>query len=213
MDYLKLLQQLEDYYANLLIIQYNGKPKAKATIRLLVDLLWVNVILLQIRDAFDWRTATGAQLEIIGKWVGVDRFYNGQLFEFRPWFTLLPYGEDYDNLQGGFSRYNDFSEKDGGFLDYDNIRPTQNQLVDDAFRIMIGLKIIKNSISATCKNIDEAIWNYFEGQVYTVWEPDLLIYYYSSELSEVIQVAEDKKVLPCPTGVRLELREIIENEQ
>lgn len=78
---------------------------------------------------------------------------------------------------------------------------------------MIGLKIIKNSISATCKNIDEAIWNYFEGQVYTVWEPDLLIYYYSSELSEVIQVAEDKKVLPCPTGVRLELREIIENEQ
>lgn len=133
MDYLKLLQQLEDYYSNLLIVQYNGKPKAKATIKLLVDLLWVNVILLQIRDAFDWRTATGAQLEVIGRWVGVDRFYNGQLFEFQPWFTLLPYGEDYDNLQGGFSRYDDFSEKDGGFLDYDNIRPTQTSLLMTLF--------------------------------------------------------------------------------
>ena len=78
---------------------------------------------------------------------------------------------------------------------------------------MIGLKIIKNNISATCRNIDEAIWDYFEGKVYTVWESDELTYYYPSDLAEVMQVAADKNVLPCPTGVRLELREIIENEQ
>lgn len=213
MDYLKLLQQLEDYYTNLLIIQYNNCPKAKATIKLIVDLLWVNMLLLQIRDSFDWTTATGVQLDIIGQWVGCDRFYKGQLFDFHPWFALIPYGEEPDNLQGGFSRYSNFNTGNGGFLDYDNILPTQNRLVDDAFRIMIGLKIIKNSISATCRNIDEAIWNYFNGQVYTTWAPDELTYYYKSELSEVIQVAQDKNVLPCPTGVNLILKEIIEDEQ
>lgn len=211
MDYLTILGELEKYYQNLLIIQYNNKPKARATIKLLVDLLWVNMILLQIREAFDWRTAVGQQLDIVGKWVGCDRFYNGQLFDFHPWFALIPYGSEPDNLQGGFSRYSNFGEGNGGFLDYDNIRPTQNQLVDDAFRIMIGLKIIKNNISATCKNIDDAIWDYFEGKVYTVWEPDTLTYYYPSELAEVMQVAEDKGVLPCPTGVTLYLREIIED--
>lgn len=212
MDYISLLEQLKQYYANLLIIQYNGKPKATATIKLMAELLLVNMVLLQIRDAFDWQTATGAQLDIIGKWEGVDRFYNGQLFDFRPWFALIPYNSVPDNLQGGFSRYSNFDSGNGGFLNYDNIRPTQNQLVDDAFRIMIGLKIIKNHISATCRNIDEAIWDYFNGRVYTVWAPDELTYYYHSELSEVMQVAQDKDVLPCPTGVNIILREIIEND-
>ena len=32
-------------------------------------------------------------------------------------------------------------------------------------------------------------------------------------ISEVIQVAQDKNVLPCPTGVNLILKEIIEDEQ
>ena len=212
MDYISLLEQLKQYYANLLIVQYNGKPKATATIKLMAELLFVNMVLLQIRDAFDWQTATGAQLDIIGKWEGVDRFYNGQLFDFRPWFALIPYNSVPDNLQGGFSRYSNFDSGNGGFLNYDNIRPTQNQLVDDAFRIMIGLKIIKNHISATCRNIDEAIWDYFNGRVYTVWAPDELTYYYHSELSEVMQVAQDKDVLPCPTGVNIILREIIEND-
>lgn len=212
MDYISLLEQLKQYYANLLIIQYNGKPKATATIKLMAELLLVNMVLLQIRDAFDWQTATGAQLDIIGKWEGVDRFYNGQLFDFRPWFALIPYNSVPDNLQGGFSRYSNFDSGNGGFLNYDNIRPTQNQLVDDAFRIMIGLKIIKNHISATCRNIDEAIWDYFNGRVYTVWASDELTYYYHSELSEVMQVAQDKDVLPCPTGVNIILREIIEND-
>lgn len=211
MDYLNILQSLENYYANLLIIQYNGKPRATATIKLFVNLLYTNMILLQIRDAFDWKTAIGKQLDIIGEWVGVNRFYDGQLFDFHPWFALIDWDNEPDNLQGGFSTFETFNTVEGGFLDYENILPTQNKLNDTAFRIMIGLKIIKNSISTTCKNIDDAIWNYFDGKVYTVWTPDELIYYYSSELAEVLQVALSKKVLPVPTGVRIELKEIINN--
>lgn len=210
MDYLKILSQMEDYYANLLIIQYHDKPKAQATIKLLVKLLWVNMVLLQIRNAFDWENALSAQLDIIGKWVGVDKFYNGQFFYFHPWFSLVDWDSEPDNLQGGFSTFQTFDEGGGGFLTYEDIQPTQNRLSTDGLRMMIGLKIIKNNLAATCKNIDEAIWDYFSGRVYTTWAPDEITYHYSAQLSEVMQVANYKKVLPCPTGVRIILREIIE---
>lgn len=211
MNYLALLKQLEEYYANLLIVQYNGKPKAMATIKVLVRLIWVNIILLQIRDAFHWETAVGAQLDIIGKWVNIDRFYKGQLFDFHSWFSLIDWNSEPDNLQGGFSTYETFESLNGGFLDYENILPTQNQMPDEQFRILIGLKIIKNNIEFTCKNIDDAIWSYFKGQVYTTWEPMEVTYHYPAELNVIMEVALDKNVLLAPTGVNIVLKEIIEN--
>lgn len=213
MNYLALIKQLEDYYANLLIVQYNGKPKAAATIKMLVRLIWTNMILLQIRDSFDWKTAVGKQLDIIGKWVGIDRFYKGQLFDFRPWFSYIDWNSEPDNLQGGFSTFENFETLEGGFLDYENILPTQNQLPDEQLRTLIGLKIIKNSIQFTCKNIDDAIWNYFQGQVYTTWQPMEVTYHYPHSLNVIMEVALDKNVLPVPTGVRIVLKEIIENAE
>lgn len=212
MDYIQTLETLKNYYSNLLIIQYNGKPKATATIKLLVALLYANMILMQIRDGFDWRTALEAQLEIIGKWVGVNKFYKGQFFDFHPWFSLIDWDKEPDNLQGGFSTFETFNTVEGGFLDYEYILPTQNRLAPDQYRIMIGLKIIKNNIDNKCKTIDDAIWNYFEGKVYTVWDLSnrKLIYYYPSELNIVMEVANDKNVLPCPPTVTIQLQEIIE---
>lgn len=209
-DYAAQLKTLQDYYANTLIVQYHNKPKAIATIKALVKLLFSDMILFQIRDSFDWRTAVGSQLDIIGDWVGCDRFYDGQLFYFRPWFSLIEWNTEPDALQGGFSTYENFDTEEGGFLDYENILPTQNRLSDEAYRKMIGLKIIKNSINHTCKNIDDAIWDYFNGDVYTVWGENTLTYYYKNTLAEVLEVANYKNVLPCPTGVKIELKEIIE---
>ncbi len=209
--YIKAFEQIQNYYINLLIVQYHNKPKARETIRLIIGLIYANMILLQIRDAFDWRTAKGVQQDIIGAWEGVTRFYNGQLFDFHPWFSLIDWDSKPDNLQGGFSTFETFDSLEGGFLDYEEILPTQNKLNDTAFTIMIGLKIIKNHINHTAKNIDNAIWDYFEGKVYTTWENKTLTYHYPSELREVLQVAESKKVLPVPTGVKIILKEIIEN--
>ena len=211
MDYTVILNSLKDYYANLLIVQYNGKPKATATIKVFVDLMLANLIIMQIRDGFDWKTALGAQLDIIGKWVGIDKFYDGQFFYFKSWFSLVDWNSSPDGLQGGFSTFSTFAENDGGFLTYKDMQPTQNRLTAEGFRIMVGLKIIKNSINHTAKNIDDAIWDYFEGKVYTVWGDHTLTYYFPSELNEILQVAEYKNVLPCPTGVRLILKEIIDD--
>lgn len=63
-----------NYLANLLIIQYHGKPKAVATIKALAKLFPVD-LLFKIRDSFDINTATGKCLDVLGKYVGVNRWY------------------------------------------------------------------------------------------------------------------------------------------
>ena len=213
MDYIKILENLKNYYANLLIIQYNGKPKAVATIKMLVELIVAKLLILQVRDAFDWTKAKGEQLDFIGKWVGISRTYQGSLFWGSTFFSypeasqLIP-TDSTDSLQYGFSTYETFNENEGGTLTYDNLGFVENSLSDDDYRIIIGLKIIKNSINHTCKNIDDAIWEYFDHTVYTTWQPHEIIYHYPSDMTTILEVCNNKGALLAPTGVRITLREI-----
>lgn len=62
------------YYSNLLIMQYHNKPKAKATIETTVGLLPDDLIM-EVINGFDIETAVGKQLDILGEYVGVDRYY------------------------------------------------------------------------------------------------------------------------------------------
>lgn len=66
-------EELIEYYADLLIIQYRNKPKAKATIELLADLFTVDLLPLNVKNAFDLDTAIGVQLDSIGKYMGITR--------------------------------------------------------------------------------------------------------------------------------------------
>lgn len=213
MDYTATLNDLLNYYSNLLIVQYNGKPKATATIELITNLLLASLVIFQLRDGFDWKTATGKQLDIIGKWVGVSRNYNGNLYwgntflSYPPSSQLVP-SDLTDSLQHGYTDYDNFESDTGGILTYNNVGFVEQELNDDDYRVVIGLKIIKNSINHTCKSIDDAIWNYFNEEVYTTWQPHEVIYNYPSTLATIMQVCNDKNVLPAPTGVSITLREI-----
>lgn len=62
------------YLANLLIIQYNSKPKAKATIESIGAMFPVD-LLLSVRDGFNIDTATGTSLDILAKYIGASRGY------------------------------------------------------------------------------------------------------------------------------------------
>lgn len=213
MNYLTILQQLKEYYSNLLIVQYNGKPKAKATIELFVDLLFANVLILQIQDAFDWKTAVGVQLDIIGKWVGVSRSYNGSLYWGNTYLSypkssqLVP-NDNTDSLQHGYSDYSTFDSDTGNILTYNDVGFVEQSLNDDDYRVVIGLKIIKNSINHTAKNIDDAIWDYFNGEVYTTWQSHQITYHYPASLTTIIEICNYKNVLPAPTGVSILLNQI-----
>ena len=175
MNYNEILNDLKQYYSNTLIVQYHGGPKATATIKLLVELLFQNVLLLQIRDAFDWRTAIGTQLDIIGQWVGVSRVYNsnplvGNKLAYPQYsrITANSYIGNYDAQQGGYSDYTTFDDVTlpGGMLTYNDMVSVDNSLSDNEYRIVIGLKIIYNNIQSTIGEIDNAIWKYFGGQTY-----------------------------------------------
>lgn len=214
MDYTATLNNLLDYYANLLIVQYNGKNKASATIKMVANLVLAGLLILQIRDAFNWKTAVGTQLDIIGKWLGVTRDYKGSLF-WGDTFLAYPRSDQLtpsdltDTLQHGYTDYTDFEIDTGGVLTYGSLGFVNQSLNDDDYRAVIGLKIIKNSINHTCKNIDDAIWDYFDEQVYTTWDNPLEItYHYPASMGTIIQVCEYKNVLPAPTGVRIRLSQI-----
>ena len=173
MSYQDDLENLQDYYSNLLIVQYNGKPRAVQTIKQLVNLIYANMILFQIRDGFDWTTAVGTQLDIIGKWVGVSRNYNtnpitSKKLSYPEYSRLIPTVTT-NIIQGGYSDYSTFANNDGGQLIYNDLKSVDNKLSDDDYRVVIGLKIIYNSINHIAGEIDDAIWQYFSGKVYTTW--------------------------------------------
>lgn len=78
-------QELIDYYANLLILQYKGKPKAYATIQTLVTPVIMDQLPVQVQDAFNLigpDFAEGVQLDVLGKYAGVKR--SGYGFEGQP---------------------------------------------------------------------------------------------------------------------------------
>ena len=228
MNYAEITKQLQEYYSNLLIIQYNGKPKAKATIELLAQLVWSNMTLLQIRDGFDWRTAVGLQLDIIGQWVGVSRAYNENNTWSNTYLSYPSYGTDSiaeaDPQRGGYSDYSTFDDTvPAGVLTYNDLQANKQELNDDDYRIVIGLKIIKNNIIQNQGNIDDAIALYFAERdadgnviydsdgyianplVYTTWQPHEITYHYPQSLSTIINICLYKGVLLAPTGVSIQL--------
>ena len=64
---------LKAYYSNLLVMQYNQKPKAIATIQALCGMSIASDIAGQMKAGFNLDTAVDKQLDILGNLVGVPR--------------------------------------------------------------------------------------------------------------------------------------------
>ena len=153
-----ILLTLKQYFADLLIIQYRGSKKNRALIEFLVDLIFANNLALEIKEkTVNVNDSIGKQLDDVGKWVGVDRYYYKEIWT-HPYLAFPNYStiktSDYSEFQGGFSTYSNFAENNGGFLTYkswSSVRAKANEIGDEYFRKLIQLKIIKNSINHTCK--------------------------------------------------------------
>lgn len=66
-------QEFQNYYADLLILQYKTQPKARATIQALIKELYGSGSLLDLVNGFDLDTAVGKQLDTLGKYIGLGR--------------------------------------------------------------------------------------------------------------------------------------------
>lgn len=208
MDYVQALNDIKSWAKDLIILQYHRSPKNQALIELLIELLFAKYLILQIRDlCLNVDESIGAQLDVVGRWVGLDRYYNSIDIWSHSYTSLVNYSniadEQFLQWQGGFYNYSNFNENQGGFLTYKtwrDVRTTVNQIGDEYFRQLIKLKIIKNSIVFTNKNIDDAIWQWSNGEIYTTWGDMEVTYHYPAKATNLMILASYKDVLLAPTG-------------
>ncbi len=198
-----VVENLIEYYRNLLIIQYHNKPKAMATIDAVTQEMVANGIVFDVRDGFSVDTAVGVQLDIIGKYVGVDRFYKSQditgiHFGYSDAFEIEPIGTT------GYADAADFFSKEGSFLSSLDIIGNGYQLSDSDFRILIKLKILLNNSNFSDKEIDDDLFRIFGDSLYAIDNLDMSMEYFTdSTLSLIVKVALSKNLLPAPMGVRI----------
>lgn len=153
-----------EYLSNLLIIQYFNKPKAKATIKAVAKMFPTDLIL-QVVNGFDLETATGEQLDILAKYIGVERGYT-------------------------------------------NGSNQQAMLTDEEFSLLLRLKIIINTGSATLYGLETSLYNFFGNGIQVVDDVDTygkhtmsLTYFIRSDWANVGLAAIQQNCLPHPTGV------------
>lgn len=161
------LDLVKEYFAKLLITQYRGKPRAEATVSLLAALPGCDGLLAQEMAAFDLNTATGAQLDILGRIVGVNREVFGLDLE-HTFFSFTRYDGEPESV--GFGRYADDPYSDDLFLRYNNW--ATYTLTDFEMRTLIKLKIIFNSAFSSYKNLKDALYAAFSGDIDVV-EPTI----------------------------------------
>lgn len=130
-------------YLALITSAFREKPKFAATVGVDVDIpVRVQELLKQILDVlFDLDTAAGAQLDIIGKWVGISRNVSIPIEDvFFTWDGTLATGWDFGIWQP-------------------NLAPTTvTVLPDDSYRTLIKAKIAANRWDGTTDGA-YAIWD------------------------------------------------------
>ena len=195
------MESILDYYVNLLVIQYGNKDKFKSTVRTVVDQFVVENIPYEIRNAFNIDTAVGAQLDILGKYIGINRFYQGQNL-LPSAFGFVSYGNTAASTQKGFSNYTDFDTKDGYTLAYKDVLSGNLGLGDDDYRVILKLKILQNTNDHSHKSIDDGLAMFFGDSVRADSSGDMTMdYFVPSDLTAIMSTAIQKKVLPKPMGV------------
>ena len=192
---------LIDYYTNLLIIQYHDKPKAIATAELLVGELMIYDTLVDIREAYNIDTAVGVQLDIIGKYTGVNRVITGTTFT-RSYFGFSVYGETSSYAFKPFMKYGD-TVPDVQFRSYKESTESLYSLTDEEMRVMIKLAIVRNNSNGSVKDIDAIIDALFGTDVYfdDAQNMTVVTYLVGSDKGRIFNIAKASGLLPNPAGV------------
>jgi hypothetical protein len=195
-------------YVDLLIIQYNDKPKARATIEALTSEVVDNGVAFEVQDAFNIDTAIGNQLDIVGKYAGVDRSasFEGVNFE-NNYFSLIENNTTLGADVFGLVENAEFGTIDAHILGAENDDfITVTQLDDDDYRFIIKLRIVQNNINHSYAAINDAIFQSFGDDLLPVTEAGsmMLSYFVNSDIVRLAEIAFKKGVLPIPIGVGLQ---------
>lgn len=193
-NYTQDRENVKNYYADLLILQYRSKPKALETIKLGADIYLGDGLIFQLQDILDIDTAEGAQLDIIGKILDCPRIVQGiyndlKFFQFH-----------IDETSLGFSRIGD--PTNAVFRTVKNYQQSEYSLPDKDYRFLLKFKSIVNVMRGSEKGIDEALYNVFGGDVLLKNNHDLTItYIISAEHTLAVIAAKALGYYRAPQGI------------
>lgn len=190
---------LLEYYSNLLIAQYKNQPNMVGTTQLLVNQSLCDGLPQALRTCFNLSTAVGAQLDIIGRIVGVPRNIMGLDLN-NTFFSYTNYAGS--PAANGFGSYTDVPYPTNLFRSYfDNATYT---LTDYQLQQLIYLKIIYNNTYSSTKNIVQALWTLYGDQVSYVDNANMTIdVFVFPPLQTIFTVAAYLDIIPRPMGVGL----------
>lgn len=197
-------QNLIEYYANLLILQYRKKERAPATIRALIKTIMLFDLIKQIENGYNIDDAVGVQLDILAKYVGAERVATGVDFS-REFFGFVDYNEPAPYVSvTGLIKYDSITIPDAQILEYDTDQQSAFSLNDPELRVLIKLKIAQNNSNHSTGEIDDILNMFFPGQVIFTDNKDMTVsYIFESGLGRLIEVAVSERALPKPAAVGL----------
>lgn len=206
------VDELIDYYVNLLIIQYNILPKAQATINILAEVMVATGVYFDVLNAYNVEpilgaTGVGDQLDVIGKYVGIDRYYNA--INLSDYFATVLYSEagglPTSPPRFGMETYATFGEFDyNGTLVYNDIVTSQNALSDADFLTFIQFMILCNNMNYSAAAIDAALFEFFGTQVHAETLGHMRMYYFFvGPITTLLSTIMFKNLWPAPMGVEI----------
>lgn len=196
-------QELIATYSNLLIVQYKVLPKAIATVELVASQVVANQIYSQVLNAFNPSTAIGAQLDILGSYVGAFRRIAG----FSPSVTYfaLPSYADGPTGFGGFAFYADTTAPS----DYWKLYTTSDSayiLSDGQLSQLMQYLIAVHASDHTNASIDSIFETFFGAYATLTDNEDMTLTYTHNATSDpdiLFSLVNFLGKLPKPAGVKV----------
>lgn len=197
-------EELVTYYQNLLIIQYKRSVKAFQNIGVLSEQVVADLLYLQVQNAFDLNTAIGAQLDILGAYVGARRFLAN--FSSTNTFMAFPFYADAGaGIVVGFSQYADVNPPVGYWRLYSTV-DTSLVLTDGQLSDLIKYLIAVHASDMSNSSIDEILVEFFGSYVTLTDGEDMTLTYTHDATNDPFQLFEIinfMNALPSPAGVTI----------
>lgn len=195
-------QELIDYYVNLLIIQYRTQTKAPAHMAALLELIIIFELMRSVENGYNLNTAIGNQLDILGKYLGVDRIVTGTVFD-RDYFGFALYADSAPFDFEGFTLYADPAPDVQTRL-YKEDNQSLYALNDEEFRQILNLRVIQNNSEYTPFDIDSFIQSFFAGNAIFIDRQDMSIaYIFDQSVERLVTIANSEMLLPKPAAVNI----------
>lgn len=195
-EYQEDREAVKEYYANLLILQYRNKQKARDTIKLWVDLFLGDGLVFQLPDILDIDRATGACLDIIGKILDCPREIPGLIVD-RSYFQFHK-----DENSVGFSTIG--NPRQGALKTIANSNLSLYELDPDNYRVLLKIKSIANVLRCAEGDIDRALKAVFGDNALLHNNKDMTIgYVIATDYPLAIEAAKLKGYFKAPCGVEV----------